>query len=244
MTKAELAVRQAIIDQCRWMNDHGLNQGTSGNISVRHGDTMLLTPSATAYDTMEPEMIVAMPIRGRMDSGYGEWSGPLRPSSEWRFHVDILQERPEINAIVHTHSMFATTLSISRREIPAVHYMIAGFGGNTIRCAPYARYGTTELSDNALAALEDRTGCLLSNHGMIALGTTLPKAMWAAVELETLSKQYLYSLLLGGGVILPDDEIAGVKAKMGSYGLQEGPAKDVAKPAAKASAKRAKATAK
>ncbi len=242
MHKDERKLRQAIIDQCRAMNASGLNQGTSGNISARYGDTMLLTPSATPYNAMEPDMIVAMPLTGE----YGAWSGPQRPSTEWRFHLDIMLARPEIGAIVHTHSMFSTILSIGRREIPAVHYMIAIFGGNSVRCADYARYGTKELSANALVALNDRTGCLLANHGMIALGSSLDKAMWTAVELETLAKQYYHAMLLGKPVILTDDEIAGVKASMGSYGLQDGKGKIVApaKAAGKSSSKRPKALAK
>jgi L-fuculose-phosphate aldolase len=218
MTKDERALRQGIIDQCNWMNAAGLNQGTSGNISARYGDTMLLTPSATAYDSMTPEMIVSMPLEGE----YGAWSGPLTPSSEWRFHLDILRARPEINAIVHTHATYCTILSIGRRDIPAVHYMIANFGGATVRCGEYARYGSKELSENALAALQDRTGCLLANHGMLVLGKSLKHAMWLAVELETLAKQYYHSLVIGDYVVLPDDEVMGVKDKMATgYGFKE-----------------------
>jgi L-fuculose-phosphate aldolase len=220
MTKTERALRQSIIEHCQWMNANGLNQGTSGNISARLGDLMLLTPSATPYETMQPDMIMTMPIVGRGHGDYGQWTGPLKPSTEWRFHLDIMHARPEINAIVHTHSPFATTLSLSRRSIPAVHYMIAIFGGTTVRCSDYARYGTAELSDHALAALEDRTGCLLGNHGMITLGTTLEKAMWSAVELETLCKQYYHALLLGDAVILTDEEVLGVKEKMASDSYQ------------------------
>jgi L-fuculose-phosphate aldolase len=217
VTSDERDLRQSIIDQCRWMNAAGLNQGTSGNISVRQGDAMLITPSATPYEKMEPGMIARMPLEGE----YGSWDGPLRPSTEWRFHLDIMRARPDVGAIVHTHSTFATVLSIGRREIPACHYMIAAFGGPTIRCADYATYGTDELSRNALAALEGRNGCLLANHGMIALGATLPKAMWLAVELETIAKQYFYALQLGSPVILDDGEIQRVMEGFKSYGLQE-----------------------
>jgi L-fuculose-phosphate aldolase len=217
VTSDERDLRQSIIDQCRWMNAAGLNQGTSGNISVRQGDAMLITPSATPYEKMEPGMIARMPLEGE----YGSWEGPLRPSTEWRFHLDIMRARPDVGAIVHTHSTFATVLSIGRREIPACHYMIAAFGGPTIRCADYATYGTDELSRNALAALEGRNGCLLANHGMIALGATLPKAMWLAVELETIAKQYFYALQLGSPMILDDGEIQRVMEGFKSYGLQE-----------------------
>ena len=218
LTKDERTVRQAIIDQCRWMNAHSLNQGTSGNISARHGDRMLITPSSTSYDTMEPEMIAAMPLAGE----YGDWEGPIKPSSEWRFHIDILLARPEVGAVVHTHSTYATVLSIGRRTIPACHYMIAAFGGDTVHCADYATFGTKELSVNVLRALANRSACILANHGMIATGKTLGKAMWAAVELETLSKQYFLSLQLGKPVILPADEIERVRIKMqGGYGQGE-----------------------
>jgi L-fuculose-phosphate aldolase len=230
MTKTERALRQSIIEHCQWMNANGLNQGTSGNISVRLGDVMLLTPSATPYETMTPDMIMTMPIVGRDHAEYGHWTGPLKPSTEWRFHLDIMHARPEINAIVHTHSPFATTLSLSRRSIPAVHYMIAVFGGTTVRCSNYARYGTTELSDYALAALKDRTACLLGNHGMITLGVSLEKAMWAAVELETLAKQYYHALLLGDAIILTDEEVLGVKSKMASDSYQAGGDRDQAAP--------------
>jgi L-fuculose-phosphate aldolase len=215
VTKAERAARIAIIEAARAMNASGLNQGTSGNVSVRHGDTMLITPSATPYDRMTPEMIAAMPLDGER----GAWKGPLKPSTEWPFHLDILRARPEIGAVVHAHSTYATVLSIARRAIPACHYMIAAFGGTDIRCAGYARYGTKELSDLAVAALDGRMGCLLANHGMIAIGPTLEKAMWLAVELETIARQYYLALPLGP-VILTDGEIAEVQSGFASYGLK------------------------
>jgi L-fuculose-phosphate aldolase len=217
MDEQEREARQAIIDKCRWMNASGLNQGTSGNISARFGERMLITPSAIPYDDMTPEMIASMPIEGR----YGAWDGPLQPSTEWRFHLDIMVARPEVGAVVHTHSTFATVLAIARREIPACHYMIAAFGGNTVRCADYARYGTKELSENALAALEGRTACLLANHGMIATGPTLAKAMWAAVELETIAKQYYYALALGNIAILSGEQIMETQEGFATYGLQD-----------------------
>src|SRR5262245_17485165 len=158
MKKEELRLREAIIAKCRWMNAEGFNQGTSGNISARFRDRMLITPSAIPYDAMEPEMIASMPLDGE----YGKWDGPLKPSVEWRFHLDIMRARPDVGAIVHTHAIYSTILAIAGKSIPAVHYMIAAFGGPTIRCGTYATYGTKELSDNALAALEGRNGCLLA----------------------------------------------------------------------------------
>jgi L-fuculose-phosphate aldolase len=215
MADTELQLRKAIIDQCRWMNATGLNQGTSGNISVRHGDTMLITPSATPYDSLTPEMIAAMPI----DGAYGAWIGPLKPSTEWRFHLDIMKARQEVGAIVHTHATYSTVLAIARKEIPACHYMVALFGGVNVRVADYARFGTKELSDHALKALEDRNACLLANHGMIATGTSLDKAMWLAVELETIARQYYLALAIGGPVLLSEADIKETAEAFGNYGL-------------------------
>ncbi|PKQ06362.1 MAG: class II aldolase, partial [Alphaproteobacteria bacterium HGW-Alphaproteobacteria-10] len=204
MKKEELALRQQIIDKCRWMNATGLNQGTSGNISARFGDRMLISPSATPYDALEPEMIASMPIDGE----YGAWEGPLKPSTEWRFHLDIMRARPEVGAVVHTHATHCTVLAIARKSIPACHYMMAAFGGMDVRCAEYATFGTEALSRHAIAALEGRTACLLANHGMIATGANLAKAMWLAVELETIARQYYMTLLIGGPVLLDEAQIA------------------------------------
>jgi L-fuculose-phosphate aldolase len=205
------ALRREIIAQSRKMNELGLNQGTSGNISVRVPDGLLITPSGVPYDELAPEDIVPM----RMD---GSWSHPLRPSSEWRFHLDILKARPEVNAVVHAHPTYSTALAIRRQEIPAVHYMIAAAGGPSIRCAAYATYGTPELSGHVLKALEDRSACLLANHGLIATAPTLARAMWLAVEVETLAHQYIVTLQIGGPVCLPDDEIQRVVEKFKDYG--------------------------
>lgn len=213
----DMALRTEIIKQCRWMNASGLNQGTSGNISVRKGDTLLITPSAVSYDRMEPEMIATTDVS--LDAESPTWDGPCPPSTEWRFHYDIARARPDAGAIVHTHSSYATTLAIARQDIPACHYMVAAFGGASIRCAGYARYGTQLLSDLAVEALKDRQACLLANHGMIALGATLEKAMWYAVELETLARQYWQSLQIGGPVLLSDDEIEETRAAMANYGV-------------------------
>jgi L-fuculose-phosphate aldolase len=214
MKDQEIELRRGIIQTARQMNAIGLNQGTSGNISARFEDRMLITPSGVPYDVLEPEDIASLPIDGE----YGAWDGPLRPSSEWRFHLDITKARPEVGAIVHAHSTFATTLACCRKEIPAAHYMIAASGGPVIRCSDYATYGTKELSVTALKALEGRTCCLLANHGMIATGPDLGKAMWLAIELETIAKQYYYALALGGPVLLPDEEIANVLERFKDYG--------------------------
>ncbi|WP_226893371.1 class II aldolase/adducin family protein [Nisaea sediminum] len=215
MGAAERALRQEVIDTCLKMNEMGLNQGTSGNVSVRvSGDPkegFFLTPSSIRYDRLTPEDIVRMDLDGNVE-------GKHKPSSEWRFHLDIMKAREDAGAIVHTHGMFATTLACLHREIPAFHYMIALFGGPTIRCAPYATYGTQELSDHALTALEGRKACLLGNHGLIVLGPHLERTLALTVEAETLAAMYWRALQIGQPAILPDEEIEKVAAKFGVTG--------------------------
>ncbi len=211
MTSDEQSKRQAIIDACRRMNQLGINQGTSGNISVRHGEGLLITPTSVPYEKMTPEQIVFMRMDGSFDPGQ-------KPSSEWRFHLDILRMRSDVDAVVHAHPTYATILSIMGREIPPVHYMIAAAGGDTIRCAPYATFGTPELSAHAVKALEGRLACLLDHHGMIAIGSSLEKALWLAVEVETLARQYHGCLQIGEPPLLSTDEIERVRRRMAGYG--------------------------
>jgi len=213
----ESSVRQQIIDLCIEMNRSGLNQGTSGNISARYEGEMIITPSGIPYEQLAPQDLARLSL----DNNKYEWDGPCKPSSEWHFHRAILQHNEGLDAVVHTHSTFATVLSIAREDIPACHYMIAAFGGNTVRCADYATFGTPELSEKILTAMADRTACLLANHGMIAGGHSLENAMWAAVELETLSKQYYYAKMFGNMVVLPDDEMQRVLQKFKGYGQKE-----------------------
>ncbi len=215
MTPDEEALRQAIIDGCLALNAAGINQGTSGNIGARYEDRVIVTPSATPYAAMTPALLASTPLEGKP-----RWSGPLPPSTEWRFHRDILRARPEIDAIIHAHPPHCTALAMSRRGIPAAHYMVAAFGGSDVRCAGYATYGTAELSALALKALEGRTACLLANHGMIVLGETLEKALWRAGELETLARQYTLSLAIGGPVLLTDEEIDDTLRGFANYGLK------------------------
>jgi L-fuculose-phosphate aldolase len=241
MNKEELGLRNEIIAACRSMNALGVNQGTSGNVSARYKDVMLITPSGVPYGDLKPADIAVMPIKGE----YGSWSGPLNPSSEWRFHLDIMRSRSEVGSVVHTHSTYATTLAICGKEIPAIHYMVAAAGGPTIRVAPYATYGTEDLSGLALKALEGRSCCLLRNHGVIATGASVGRALWLAVEIETLARQYYLSLAIGGAQILPDDEIARVVEKFKNYGPKSKPtalkkAAAKSKPAARKTAKRKK----
>ncbi|WP_018994962.1 MULTISPECIES: L-fuculose-phosphate aldolase [unclassified Thioalkalivibrio] len=207
----ELALRQAIIDTALETNRRGLNQGTSGNVSARLGDGMLITPSGVPYEALRPEDLVSVDAQGR-------WPDHQKPSSEWHFHRAILKARPELNAVVHVHSIYASVVAIQGRDIPALHYMVAAAGGNSIRCAPYATFGTEQLSGNAVEALHDRLACLLANHGMIATGPDLARALWLTQEVELLAQQYVLSLQIGGPQLLGDDEMARVLEKFRDYG--------------------------
>jgi L-fuculose-phosphate aldolase len=205
--------RVAVIATARRMNEVGLNQGTSGNLSQRVADGFLVTPSGMDYAALEPADIVLMRFDGTAD-------GDRLPSSEWRFHRDILAARPEIGAVLHAHAMFATTLACLHREIPSFHYMVAVAGGTSIRCAPYATFGTEALSRHAVKALDGRTACLLANHGMIAVGATLEKALKLAVEVETLAAMYWRALQVGEPVLLDEAEMRTVIEKFKTYGKQ------------------------
>ncbi|MCJ2142046.1 class II aldolase/adducin family protein [Methylobacterium sp. E-066] len=212
MDTDERIARESVVTAARDLDAQGLNRGTSGNVSVRFRDGILITPSGLPTARMGPDDIVPLAFDGTHPDG-------LKPSSEWRFHRDILAARPEIGAVVHAHPIHCTAFALCGREIPAVHYMIAAFGGPNVRCAPYAPYGTAELSELALAALKDRNVCLLANHGMIAAGESLEKALWLAVELETLCWQYAVALQVGAPNILSDHEINSTVERFRGYGL-------------------------
>lgn len=205
------SVREQLLAVSLKLNRLGLNRGTSGNAGVRDGDGFLVTPTGMAVEQMIPGDMVRMNFDG-------EHEGERKPSSEWRFHRDILAARPEIGAIIHTHSMFATTLACLHKEIPPFHYMIAVAGGDNIRCAPYALFGSQALSDAALAALQDRRACLLANHGMIALGRDLDQALAVAVEVETLCEQYWRALQAGEPRLLSPAQMAEVMEQFKGYG--------------------------
>jgi L-fuculose-phosphate aldolase len=208
---SEIEQRQALVEHGRRMNVVGVNQGKTGNLSVRLGDGFLVTPSAIAYEAMQPEDIVKM----RWD---GTYDGKRRPSTEWRLHRDIYVQRKDAGAIVHAHAMFATTLACLDREIPAFHYMVAMAGGDNIPCAPYATFGSQELSDATVTALEGRRACLMSHHGMVAFGDGLPAALALAVEVETLSAMYWRALQIAPPTVLPAEEMVRVLAKFATYG--------------------------
>lgn len=211
MTPAKL--RRDIIATLRWLEKRRLYSGSSGNVSVRGGSGFLITPTGIPCDETKSADIVDMTLEGKP-------RGRLLPSSEWRFHRDIYRGRKEINAIVHTHSPFATALSCLRRDIPPFHYMVAKAGGDTIRCARYATFGTKELSQNALKALDGRRACLLANHGVIAAGTDLAAARRLAEEVEAICEQLWRALQMGKPVLLPKAEMARVIEKFKTYGVQ------------------------
>lgn len=208
----EAALRAEIVATAQAMDRAGFAPSKSGNVSARLGDGFLITPSGLPYARMGPGDLVAMSLEG-------ETLSPGKPSSEWRFHAAIYAARPELAAHVHTHSPRATALSAARRGIPAFHYMIALAGGAGIRCADYATFGTQELADNAVRALEGRKAVLLANHGVIALGATLAGAWMLAQEVENLAGQYL-DLLASGlePTILDEAEMARVIERFGGYG--------------------------
>jgi len=215
--RSHLDLAAEIIDTCRRMNALGLNQGTSGNISARLDDgSFLVTPSGVPYNLMRPQDVPVMDYSG-------QWYGPRRPSVEWRFHRDILKARPDVSVVLHTHSLFTTVLACLRKPIPAFHYMVAVAGGDSIRCASYATFGTQALSDNALKALAGRRACLLANHGLICLGTNLDKALGLAVEVETLAAMYSRVCQAGTPRLLDKAEMGRVLELFRTYGTPEFP---------------------
>jgi len=215
MNDAERALRQQVIDTCRSLEKHGLNQGTSGNVSVRcaanSAEGFYLTPTSLSYDAMVPEDIVHVSAEGRC-------TGRCRPSSELPFHLEIMRQRPEVGAVIHTHSPQVTTLACLRKDLPAVHYLVGLFGGNNIRCAEYATFGTPELSTNLLRALTGRRAAMMANHGLVILGADLPQALALTLEAETLAKIYLGALSAGAPVILSDAEMQVIVEKFRSFG--------------------------
>lgn len=208
MTEEEL--RGEIVDAARAMNRRGLNRGTSGNISARVPDGMLVTPSAVPYHAMTADQVVRMTLDGEARGGVG------RPSTEWRLHAAVLAARPDIDSVLHAHPEFCTTLACLRRGIPAVHYMVAVAGG-AVRCAPYAPFGTPELAGLAVTALEGRTACLLANHGLVALGASPAAALELALEVEGLAAVYWRALAVGEPVALSDAEMADVLERIEDY---------------------------
>jgi L-fuculose-phosphate aldolase len=203
-------LKQEIISTALRMNAAGVNQGTSGNLSVRAEDRILITPSGIPYEDLKPEQIVEMAFDGRV-------IGEGRPSSEWRFHRDILAARQEVDVVLHAHPRSATALACLRSGIPPFHYMVAVAGGEDIRCAPYASFGTEKLSALALEALLGRAACLLANHGMLVIAGDLKGALDLAIEVETLASQYLQALQVGEPVLLTGAEMSEVLERFKTY---------------------------
>ncbi len=207
-------LRSRLIDTALEMNRSGINQGTSGNLSVRHGGGMLITPSGMPYQVLTPADIVFV-------DGSGNCEGQRLPSSEWRIHADIYKAREDAQAILHAHPPECVALACMRKAIPAFHYMVAVAGGRDIRCAPYATFGTQELSDHVLQALRNRKACLMANHGLVCLASGLETALSLAIEVEQLAKSYLRCLAVAEPVLLGKEEMDRVLVKFRSYGVQD-----------------------
>ncbi len=211
-----LSIAKEIIATCLKMENLGINQGTSGNISHRFGKGILITPSGVSYDLLRPKDIVFVPFSSKKD-----YEGEYPPSSELDFHFDVLKAKPEINCVLHNHSVNATAMAICGMDIPAHHYMVAVGGGYKIPCAKYATFGTPELSQNIIKALDDYSACLLANHGVITTGVNLKKALWLAVEVENLAKQYILAKQIAEPKILSNEEMDKILEKFKSYGLKK-----------------------
>ena len=209
------SLREAVIAAARSLHKYQLGVGTAGNVSARIEQGYLITPTGMDYEKLSSADIVTMDLHGNRAKG------DLKPSSEWRFHQDIYAARADVEAIVHTHSPCATALSCTRRDLPAFHYMVAGAGGSSIRCAEYATFGTQSLSDHALAALAGRQACLLANHGVIALGEDMESAFKMAQLVEELARQYLFSRMAGTPALLDEAEMNVNLEKFKDYGKQD-----------------------
>jgi len=211
----DLQLREGVVAACRDLGRLGLTHGTSGNVSVRRdGSSLFISPTGLAYETLAADDVPLL-------AHTGHWFGRRQPSSEWRFHRDIFRARSDTGAIVHTHSRYATALACTGRGIPAFHYMVAVAGGGDIRCGTYHTFGSQELSDAAVTALQGRRACLLAHHGVIALGADLSAALALAAEVENLAAQYCAALAIGGIKLLDDAQMQPVLEKFRTYGRQE-----------------------
>jgi len=209
----DATTRERIIATAQRMNALGINQGASGNVSARVEGGFIVTPTGLPYEELQSADLVHMTMDGNK-------KGRRAPSSEWRFHRDIYDSRPDIGAVVHTHSAFATTLACLSRPIPAFHYEVAFAGGNDIRCAPYKTFGTQELSEVALEALQGRRACLLAHHGAIAIGSDLDDALRLADKVEALARLYWQTLQVEEPTILDDVEMARIVERFRHYGVR------------------------
>ena len=202
---------EEVIKYANMLNTENLSALRSGNVSIRHDDGFLITPSGVKYSSLKYKDIVFVSLDGKFEEKN------MKPSSEWRFHKDIYLNKTEANAIVHAHSTHATAVSTHGKSIPAFHYMVALAGGNDIKCADYATFGTEELSQNIIKALEDRKACLMSNHGQVAFEKNLNKAFELAQEIENICQQYINALKIGKPKILSDDEMIKILEQIKNY---------------------------
>lgn len=206
--------RASLVSGARAMDASGMNTGTTGNISLRIEGGMLITPTGIPSPLLQPEQMVTM----RLD---GSWDGTVRPSSEWEMHAEIYKAFPEAGAVVHAHPDHCVALSCLRESMPLFHYMVAGFGGDDVRCSDYALFASSDLAKAAVVALKDRTACLLANHGMIAFGKDLDTALARTVKLETLARQYLIARAAGTPVLIENSEISAIRGRYKTYGQQK-----------------------
>lgn len=207
-------LRKQLIETAMAMNASGLNQGASGNLSIRHEQGMLITPTGMDYAVLLPEDIVQMDFDGHIE-------GKRKPSSEWPFHAAIYQDRPEANAILHAHPLSCSALACLGKGIPAFHYMVAMAGGKDIRCSEYATFGSRELSEHVISALADRKACLMAHHGLTCFESSLARVLALAIEVEHLAGVYCRILAMGDAEILYDAEMERVLEKFRTYGRQE-----------------------
>ena len=215
MTDDETLVRDQVVAAVRRLDALGMNRGSTGNLSQRWAHAgqpgMLITPTGMGADDLQPADLVWLGDDGTV---HGAW----QPSSEWHFHQAVYRARPDLQAVVHTHSVHATALACLRRGLPAFHYMVAVAGGDSIPLVPYFTFGSQALSMGVADALRDRDACLLANHGLVAAGATLARAMKVAQEIESLCEVYLKALAVGEPALLNAAEMAEVLHKFGSYG--------------------------
>lgn len=217
MSEPAAVAAARVLATARAMNASGINRGSAGNVSVRCAGGFIITPTGMAYDACTAQDMVKVEADGTLSAAAAT---PRKPSSEWRFHRDIYAARPEAGAVVHAHSPFATALACQQQGVPAFHYMVARFGGDDVRCAAYATFGSQELSAAILSALDSRCACLMAHHGMVVLGRDADHALALALELETLCEQYWRVLQLGAPKLLSSAEMARVLAKFATYGQQ------------------------
>lgn len=212
MRDEEAKLRERIVEVMTAMDARGLNRGTSGNVSARLGEGALVTPSGIPPSMLKPEHIVRMGADGSYDPA------GMKPSSEWLMHLKLLQLRPDVNAVVHCHSRFATTLACANRPIPALHYMVAVSGGPSVPVAPYATFGSAELAEAVCETLSGQFGALMANHGQIVVAPSLRHALLIAEEIEEQAAIYWGTLAIGGPSLLADDEMGRIAERFRSYG--------------------------